>query len=306
MSALSVLYRGSLVSCNYGCDYCPFAKRRESRAEMDRDREQVERFVSWCREQRRPLRLLFTPWGEALIRPWYQAALAAISRLPHVERVAIQTNLSAPLEWTAEADLAALSLWATYHPTEVARARFLDRCRDLDQRGVRYCVGVVGLAEHAHEIEALRAELRPDVYLWINAYKREGPSYYDQAQRALLERVDPLFAWNDERHESRGRPCRTGSTAITVDGQGTIRRCHFVSEPLGSIYEAGWERRLWPAATPCPNQTCGCYIGYVHLEPLGLERVYGEGLLERIPDRLPVAPSEGSSAPAPSRAHRAG
>ena len=41
----------------------------------------------------------------------------------------------------------------------------------------RFSVGVVGLKEHVAEIAALRAELPPAVYLWVNAYKRE-PDYY--------------------------------------------------------------------------------------------------------------------------------
>jgi hypothetical protein len=35
---LSILYRGPLSSCNYGCDYCPFAKRVETSAEREADR----------------------------------------------------------------------------------------------------------------------------------------------------------------------------------------------------------------------------------------------------------------------------
>ena len=41
----TILYRGSLKSCNYRCGYCPFSKRRGSRREYDRDREQWLRFV---------------------------------------------------------------------------------------------------------------------------------------------------------------------------------------------------------------------------------------------------------------------
>ncbi|HBP23127.1 MAG TPA: radical SAM protein, partial [Planctomycetes bacterium] len=117
MSELTLLYRGSLISCNYGCDYCPFAKRRETRAEMERDRGEVERFVAWVKGegQAHRLRILFTPWGEGLVRPWYQQALAELSRLEHVARVAIQTNLACGLSWTEDADRDALALWATYH-----------------------------------------------------------------------------------------------------------------------------------------------------------------------------------------------
>ena len=45
--SLSILYRGPLSSCNYACGYCPFAKRRETAAELARDRTALERFVAW-------------------------------------------------------------------------------------------------------------------------------------------------------------------------------------------------------------------------------------------------------------------
>jgi hypothetical protein len=43
-----------------------------------------------------------TPWGEALIHPWYQQALAKLTNLPNVEKAAIQTNLSCKLEWVED------------------------------------------------------------------------------------------------------------------------------------------------------------------------------------------------------------
>ena len=133
--SLKVLYRGSLVSCNYGCDYCPFAKRRETRAELERDREEVERFVAWVEGSRdERFELLFTPWGEALVRPWYRAALVQLSHLEHVDLVAIQTNLSMRLGWVEEAS-GALALWATYHPGEVTRALRLQVSRAGPARG---------------------------------------------------------------------------------------------------------------------------------------------------------------------------
>ena len=283
---LRLLYRGSLVSCNYGCSYCPFAKRKQSAAEQAIDRAEVERFVGWCRRQTRSLGVLFTPWGEGLVRPWYPQALVALSRMPHVERVAIQTNLSARLDWVADADRDALGLWATFHPTQTSLARFLARCRELDAHGARYSVGVVGLREHFAAIEALRAALAPDVYLWVNAYKRE-PDYYTAAERDWLTAVDPHFPVNAVRHASQGHACQAGESALSVDGQGGLRRCHFVDAPLGNLYAPDWEQAL--QRRPCPNATCGCFIGYVHLERLALEQAFGPNLLERIPARpLPM------------------
>jgi MoaA/NifB/PqqE/SkfB family radical SAM enzyme len=139
---------------------------------------------------------------------------------------------------------------------------------------------VVGLREHLAEIETLRRELPADVYLWVNAYKRE-PHYYTTAMIDELTRIDPLFPLNNQYHPSRGQFCRAGSSVISVDGDGTIRRCHFIREPIGNIYNAGFEACL--SERPCANETCGCHIGYVHLDHLRLYDRFGDGVLERVP-----------------------
>jgi MoaA/NifB/PqqE/SkfB family radical SAM enzyme len=278
---LSILYRGPLSSCNYACGYCPFAKRTERAEELRADRAALERFVGWV-ESRAGDRIgvLFTPWGEALVRRWYREALERLTALPNVRRAAIQTNLSCRLGWVERCDLDKLAIWATFHPGEVDRAAFVARCRELSALGARYSVGVVGLREHLAEIEALREELPEGVYLWINAYKRE-PGYYDDSALQFLESIDPLFPVNNRRHPSRGRSCRTGQSVISVDGAGTIRRCHFVPDVLGNLYEPGLESLLFER--PCPAETCSCHIGYVHLDHLALAPVFGPGILERIP-----------------------
>jgi MoaA/NifB/PqqE/SkfB family radical SAM enzyme len=284
---LSILYRGPLSSCNYDCAYCPFAKRKESADELDRDRLALDRFITWI--ERRPATdqfgILFTPWGEALVRRWYREALVRLTVLPQVTRAAIQTNLTCGLDWVEQCDKSKLALWATFHPTQLDREKFLSRCHELTKRGVRYSVGVVGLREHFADIAALRNELPADVYLWVNAYK-DVPNYYQPGETEWLTEVDPLFPFNNVRHPSRGLPCRTGESVISVDGDGTIRRCHFVKDPLGNLYtgdvEAVLKERL------CPNSTCGCHIGYVHRQQLNLYEKFGVGVLERIPQSLPM------------------
>ena len=279
---LSVLYRGPLASCNYACGYCPFAKQRDSAADLRRDRQALERFVSWVagRPAGDRIGVLFTPWGEALTRAWYRDALIRLSNLPQIRRAAAQTNLSCGLGWTDRCDRDKLALWATFHPSQVARARFVERCRELTRRGVRYSVGVVGLREHFADIAALREELPDGVYLWVNAYK-DVAGYYAAGEADWLAAIDPYFPTNNTRHPSRGRPCRAGHTAVSVDGDGTVRRCHFVKEPLGNLFDQGFESLLHERL--CPNATCGCHIGYVHLPELRQDEVYGDGLLERVP-----------------------
>ncbi|MFJ2936827.1 STM4011 family radical SAM protein [Streptomyces sp. NPDC087219] len=276
---LTLLYRGPLSSCDFDCPYCPFAKRRDSREQLRADRAALERFTGWAAGQTGDrLRVLFTPWGEGLVRSWYRRALVELSRLPHVERVAIQTNLSCRTDWLAEADPESVALWCTYHPGQTPYERFLAKCGELAERGVRFSVGVVGLPEHAEHARRLRTALPAHVYLWVNA--AEGHTYTD-AEAAEWTRIDPLFPYSRHPHRSAGLPCRTGESVISVDGEGTVRRCHFVKAELGNLYDGSYRAALRPRA--CPLAVCDCHIGYVHLETLPLYDVFAGGVLERIP-----------------------
>lgn len=279
---LSILYRGPLASCNYGCEYCPFAKHKESAAEHAADAAALQRFVTRVGElcQEHSFSILFTPWGEALIHPRYQRALADLCAMRHVEKAAIQTNLSGRLDWALECDRSKLALWATFHPGETDLETFASRCRWLHEHGIRFSAGVVGLREHLPAIEVLRRALPEDVYLWVNAYKRE-PNYYSVAEREWINGIDPLFGFNAQAHESRGSGCRTGHSVFSVDGEGAMRRCHFVKDIIGNFHTPDFADTLEPR--PCPARRCGCHIGYVHLERLRLDRVFGDGILERVP-----------------------
>ncbi len=280
---LSILYRGPLSSCNYDCTYCPFAKQRDPQQLLNRDRAQLARFVSWVKQYTAgQLGVFFTPWGEALVRKWYRDALVSLSNLQHVKRVAVQTNLSCSLRWLEECDKTKVGLWCTFHPTQISLDRFLKKCYLLDAMGVRYSVGVVGLKEHFSDIEALREKLHRHTYLWVNAYKRD-PGYYAASDIDRLAVVDPLFEINNRRHASLGRVCNAGHTSISVDGDGNAKRCHFVAEPIGNIYDPEFGNSLRPRR--CPQATCGCHIGYVNLPELQLESLFGDGMLDRIPQK---------------------
>jgi MoaA/NifB/PqqE/SkfB family radical SAM enzyme len=279
---MRILYRGPLASCNYDCPYCPFAKRHDSPEQLRADRSALRRFQDWvtANPDGHELSVLFTPWGEGLTRRWYREAIASLSHLPHVRRVAIQTNLSCRLDWLAGADVSTVALWATYHPGEVSRTAFLGKCAELDALGVRYSVGMVGLPEHHAEAEAMRAALPDAVYLWVNA--ADGLTY-DGPTEAVWTAIDPLFGYSAHPHASAGHECRAGESVISVAGDGTVRRCHFIAEPLGNLYDGTYLAALRPR--PCTNATCDCHIGYVHLKRLPLYDIFAGGILERIPVR---------------------
>lgn len=276
---LTILYRGPLASCDYDCAYCPFAKRRDTPEQLRADRSALERFAKWVAAQPFQVSILFTPWGEGLVRSWYRRALVEFSWLPNVAKVAIQTNLSCRTEWLSEASDRA-ALWVTYHPTQVSYDWFLAKVRSLP---VRHSVGVVGDPAHLADARRLRADLPAATYLWVNA--EEGRLYTD-AEAAEWSEIDPLFRYSRFPHPSAGLPCRTGDSVISVSGDGTVRRCHFIPEVLGNLYDGSYRAAL--RARPCPATACDCHIGYVHLEPLGLYDVFAGGILERIPTVWPV------------------
>lgn len=293
-----ILYRGPLDSCNYDCGYCPFAKRTATAVQIADDRDKLERFVAWVGARTGVrIRVLFTPWGEALIHRHYQNAITQLSRMAHVDRVAIQTNLSGSLDWLADAELKSTALWTTWHPSQISMERFLDRCGKLDTRGVRYSVGVVGLREYLEGIDQMRRALPSSVYLWVNAYKDE-PDYYDEAAVQRITRVDPLFSLNAQRHRSGGRACFAGETSFAVDGDGQMFRCHFLRTPIGNIYRDDFAEGLKPRV--CSRMHCGCHIGYVNLKHLGLRDVFGDGLLERIPPHSVFEPAATAARAVPS------
>jgi len=279
---LSILYRGELSSCNYDCPYCPFAKRKDSRETLAADAQQLKRFVQFVGAQKDiQFKLFFTPWGEALIRNYYQQALVELSHFANVQKVAIQTNLSCSLDWLKKANKESLALWATYHPGQVNRQAFIDKCTQLDVMGITYSVGIVGFKEVIEEIEMIRSLLPADRYLWVNALKKQA-DYYTSAEKQRLIAVDPFVPYNMVHHDSAGKECRTGHTVISVDGHGNIFRCHFIKEKLGNVYEDDFRSLLFPRV--CTNATCGCHIGYVHMNELGLYDVFNGKELERIID----------------------
>lgn len=281
---LTLLYRGTLSSCNYTCHYCPFAKRRDSRSALARDAGELARFVGWIAKQQRPVRVLFTPWGEALVRKHYRVALQTLAAMPQLAQVAIQTNLAAPLGWLQTMPVAQrqkIALWCTWHPGQITLPRFLQRVALLQEAGIAFSVGVVALREHFEAIAQLRATLPPQVFVWINAFDRRGPGYYRAEELQWLEQIDPWFRYNRAPLPSRGKPCRTGEEVLSVDGDGELTRCHFVEQRLGNLYQDDLATILQPR--PCPRHKCDCFIGYVHRQDMPLYEEFGSGVLARIP-----------------------
>lgn len=279
--SLSIKYRGLLSGCNYDCHYCPFSKRIDNRQTLARDFADLKKFVDWVEARSNDeFRILFTPWGEALIRKPYQSALCRLSQVPQVSHISIQTNLSCGLGWTNKLKKDTATLWCTYHPGEVTADKFLSQCSKLDQAGVSYCVGTVGIKDSFEAISELRDKLPSHIYLWVNAYKDEGSDYYTTSDVAFLKNIDPNFEINLRNYPSLGRICSAGERAIAVDGNGDVRRCHFIPEIIGNIYHTPLENTLRPRL--CSRKVCDCHIGYSNIPDLQLDSIFNGWALGRM------------------------
>jgi len=277
---LTLQYRGSLESCNYACPYCPFAKRKDTPSTLRRDALELERFGDWVGSQTSVIRVLFTPWGEALVRRHYRDSVLALAALPHVSQVSAQTNLSAPLNWLASAPAGKVSLWCTFHPGQTPMERFVARCARLASMGIRHSVGVVALQAHYPAIQALRAALPHDTSMWLNAYDHRGPGYYTEDDLRWLEEIDPYFAHSHSPGHSRGAACRAGEQVLSIDGNGDVQRCHFIPTRLGNLYTDPLASMLKERA--CSRFKCDCYIGYAHRKDRPFYEEFGDGVLARI------------------------
>ena len=279
---LFIFYRGILSSCQYSCHYCPFAKKKDTRATLQKDALQLERFVNWVSTQTRPISILFTPWGEVLIRAYYRKALLRLATLPHVYRVAVQTNLHVPLSWLKDAPAGKLALWCSYHPSQTHLAEFLNRCRILRKFNIPHSVGMVAVRENFADIQAMRQSLPAQTYLWLNANNDMGPHYYLPGEIEQLTRIDPWFPYSVHQRASAGCPCHAGENAITVDGSGQVTRCQFLRKPLGNLYRD--ELKDICTERQCTRRMCDCYIGYAMRKDFPFIEQFGQGVLARIPE----------------------
>ncbi len=280
---LTILYRGSLQTCNYTCSYCPFGEDAgEKKPEMD-DHD-LKRFVQWIRSQKtHTFSLFFTPRGEALVHPRYQEAVCTLSRISHVKEIVVQTNLSSGLSWLKRCRPDRVALWCSFHPEQVDPTRFFRQCRALMDMNIRFSVGAVALHPQRGALHRMRRMLPEHIYFWLNAF-RHVRDYYTGESFDFYQAIDPLFFLNQQVYQTKGRRCRCGESVIAVNGDGGFQQCYFAPRIIGNIHEmnvGGLPRAA------CPNTTCHCHIGYIHLYEPDFYSLFQGGVLERIPHNWP-------------------
>ncbi len=295
-----ILYRGSLKSCNYRCSYCPFSKHPMSRRGLLRDKDQWDRFCLSLEHRAEAMEihsLMVTPYGEALIHPWYWEGLGRLSAMDKMEAVGAQTNLSFSVEQSlkiyrqAGGKLDKLRLWATFHPEMTTVEAFGEICRKLWDSGAGICAGAVGDIRYLDAIKALRRVLPDSIYLWINKMDGFGRDY-TQKERTAFEEIDPYFGRELERTFAEARLCEE---RLFVEGDGTMKRCNISRGLPGNWYdgEGSFPKDAFSGkegkTVSCGRKACTCYLAYGGRDEAMNRLLFGPYPLFRIPARPKAA-----------------
>jgi phosphoserine phosphatase len=278
-------YRGKLDACNYTCSYCPFAKKKMDKKKRLADQQAFERFLAQVRDSAAHVKILLIPYGEALTHSFYRDGMIRLARLPNVEGVSCQTNLSFDAEKflreiaAANVEVEKIKLWASFHPEvlgDEGAQRFLDAARRLTQNGVDLAVGAVACARYRTQIANLRQQLDPRLYFFLNLPRgMRGEPPLSPEDRAFFRAIDPLLVDDEQRVPADITQCKGGKESLFIDADGQRYACPRSGIPMTD--------------TPlCRRKTCDCYLAYSNLHP-HVQAIMGEGALWRIPQKRAIA-----------------
>ncbi len=254
-----ITYRGSLKSCNYSCIYCPFSKNIMTKLELEEDKTNLYKFVEKLEntEFEKPVEILFTPYGEALIHEYYRDVFCDLTSENFVDKIGCQTNLSFDVDsWLSlDMDFSKVFLLATFHPSMADIDSFVLKVKKISKVH-NICVGVVGNPKDIDTIKNLRSKLPINVYLWVNAMDGLGRKYTDEEIEFFTD-IDYNFGL--EVGSLKEYNCNCGSEHIFLDSSGKIFGCNRHKQVLGNIYNDDNFKSL-----KCSGRLCDCYLAYSH------------------------------------------
>ena len=286
--AVDIWYVTDQTLCNFDCSYCVTQKtRRRAEQRMWESDESASRFrkiLGWLGTLPWQLRVRLQTLGEPFVSREFLDGAAWLSRCPNIEFVELVTNGSfrqAQFDQFAQnADIARVSLWITYHQTEIDLDRLIANALFAKERGASVVVHGLLFPENLTDIEAMidrcsERGIPTDVtvghnhndvykgrgYLPVLDSNSEALAFYRQgiaAEAMLAAHNGPL-----------GLPCSAGHNYLFLNRRGDVFRCrpYAHQDPLGSALEPGFVPRLRQGGySPCEHKgACVCKEDYLHL-----------------------------------------
>ena len=292
MNRISIWYVSPLRRCNFKCAYCVSHQPKITDSlEWHRPEDEAQhlRVIDWiCRLPQR-VRLRMGSTGEPFVSTSYLSSIARLTQAENLDFVEVLTNGS----WSSkqfekflgQCDPAKLTLWMTYHHSEMELQRFVDAAIQARDLGATVIVHALLFPDNLRISNALKDlctqnALPLHVGLGLNVNKAYPDGSFvpvlDQpdADPALLA-LNVAFAPEVYRiaENPRGAPCSAGHDYIYIDRRGEVHQCntyakHYPELRLGSAVDPNFvlplrESRFAACGTP---ERCICVEDYQHLE----------------------------------------
>ena len=289
-SEIDVWYMPHQILCNFSCAYCSTAGVRGDRMWGTEDGAQVyRRIIERIAALPRVIRLRMVTAGEPFVSKELLAGAAWLTHQPNLRFVELLTNGSFRepqlRRFAAESAFEKISLWITYHPTQIEAERVVAAARLASELGAFVVVHALlfpDTVETTTRLQALcrEAGIRTDV---TSGHNYNGA--YDGHSSLPIADSDPAWMAAMYRHRGalesmmlahgnlRGAPCSAGHDYLNVTPTGSVFPCYRYAQnlpgtQLGNILDEGFELRLREQEyAPCRMETgCYCKEDYFHLK----------------------------------------
>lgn len=296
---LDIWYCCDMVLCNFDCAYCasgsPDKEGPRSRDRMWQDDDSPERFhriLEWIAKIPFSVGLRLQTVGEPFVSEEFLAAAARMSREKNIRFVELVTNgslLTSRLpRMIAEhgVDLSKLSLWITFHPTEISVRQLVDNAAYAQRRGASVIVNALlfpDTIERIAELHQLCAanELVTNVDLgqdFNDAYAGFPfiPLMQDEQllnSTVLIENRNMAMVSVIAAAAPKGLNCSAGHDYIFIGRGGNVYPClgylrYLPNSKLGSALDPSFVPSMRAQTyAPCGVATgCTCKEDFLHLE----------------------------------------
>jgi MoaA/NifB/PqqE/SkfB family radical SAM enzyme len=328
VKTIDVWYLCDQSLCNFDCAYCVTQPSRRSAHDnlwvSPDGATRFRRVLSWLAGLPLRIRVRVQTLGEPFVSRDFLDGAAWLTRQENVEFVELVTNGSFRQEqfgqFAEKADPARLSLWMTYHPTQIGLERLIESARTARALGASVVVHGLLFPDTIDEIKNMVAQCaKADIPADVTAGHNYNGAYADRGYVPILEDHQALSMYRDDAVRAAmaqahkrvyGAPCSAGHDYLYIGPDGGVYPCspyarasqHF----MGSALDPAFVPALRPGpCTPCENKgMCTCKEDYLHLTSVRSILQMGRSLGYYVRPASVARTSPGTEIPRPDRPSR--
>jgi pyruvate-formate lyase-activating enzyme len=292
LTPLAIFYVSPLRRCNFKCSYCVSHQPSiTDTLEWHRteDKAQHQQVVEWiCRLPHR-VRLRLGSAGEPFVSAAYLNSVVRLTHSANLEFVEVLTNGSwgtAQFEkFISECDVRKLTLWMTYHHSEITLERFVAAAVQARSSGATVIVHALLFPDNLKAANALKEMCsKHGLTLHVGLGLNINNAYPEGSRVPVLDQEDAdptLLSLNvafpaevyDLVASPRGALCSAGHNYIYINRRAEVHQCntyakYYPSLMLGSAANPDFVLNLrtdtyYACGTP---ERCVCVEDYQHLQ----------------------------------------